>query len=60
MNFAAEPGAPVLLAELGAEDRKRRTVAGLHELEQEALEELIWHVEQSIVEHQRLEDGAPL
>ena len=32
---AAEPGVPVLLAELGAEDRGDRPVARLHQLEQE-------------------------
>jgi len=52
---AAEPGVPVLLAELGAEDGGRRAVAGLHELEQEAPEELVGAVEQPLVEHEDLE-----
>ena len=52
---AAEPGVPVLLAELCAEDRGGRAVAGLHELEQEAPEELVGAVEQPLVEHEDLE-----
>lgn len=56
---AAEPGVPVLLAELGAEDGGRRAVAGLHEPGQEAPEELVGAVGQPLVEHEDLEGRVP-
>ena len=52
---AAEPGVPALLPELCAEDRGGRAVTSLHELGQEAPEELVRPVEQPLVEHEHLE-----
>lgn len=48
---------PVLLPELGAENRRARAVARLHELEREAPEQLAGAVEQPLVQHEHLEGG---
>lgn len=58
VDAATEPGVPVLLAELGAEDGGSASVTGFRQLEQEPAEELVGPVEQPFVEHEDLVGGA--
>lgn len=53
VGLASQPGVPVLRPVLRAEDGRGRTVAQLHELEQHRPEQVVWLVQQSLVEHEQ-------
>lgn len=57
VHAAPKPRVPVLLAELRAEDGGAGPVARLHELQQEAPEQLVRAVEEPLVQHEHLEGG---
>ena len=54
-DIGTEPGMPVLLPVLGADDRRPLVVAKLEDLEQEASEAVVWPAEQPFVEDEDLE-----